>query len=195
MSYEDIARQDERLADEIKDNVERGWFAHEATYGRLEVLHPLRDEVFLTLRDSKVELQLFADWVTSLQLWERRHIAVEELHALLRTLQGLDFSCKASLGADSPLMSAAALGPNPCEILPHRNGRVGDELRCEILWEGKYRQHLTLDLECPAGPTSDGGEILHADLSFGFAPGDGIDWVRTRYEAKYGSLGLDGVAP
>ncbi|HRE90366.1 MAG TPA: hypothetical protein PK095_14635, partial [Myxococcota bacterium] len=71
MSYEDIARQDARLADEIKDNVERGWFAHEATYERLEVLHPLRDEVFLTLRDSKVELQLFADWVTSIQLWER----------------------------------------------------------------------------------------------------------------------------
>lgn len=195
MSYDDIASQDDDLAEEIADQVARGQFAHATTYKRIEVLHPLRDEVMLTFSDTRVELGLFADWVTSMSIWKDKRISVPELQGVLRTLHKLDFPCTTDLGASSPLMSPDFVGQSPCE-LPSKNGRgVSEQVRCEALFEGKFRQQLTLRVECLAGAGPDEGEELRAHLDFGFVPSDGIAWARPRYEAKYGPLELKGLAP
>lgn len=110
MSYDDIAPQDDDLAEEIADQVARGRFAHTTTYKRIEVLHPLRDEVMLSFSEARVELGLFADWVTSVSIWKDERISVPELQAVLRTLHKLDFPCTTDLGASSSLMSPDFVG-------------------------------------------------------------------------------------
>lgn len=195
MSYDDIAKQDVDLAEEIADHVARGRFVHETTYKRIEVLHPLRDEVMVSFSDSRVELGLFADWVTSIQIWKDKRVSVDELRGLLRILHRLDFPCATDLGAVSPLMSAGFLGEAPCELLTKNGKGVSEKVRCEALFEGKYRQQLTLRVECLNGAGPDEGAELRAHLDFGFVPSDGLAWAKPRYEAKYGPLELKGIAP
>lgn len=195
MSYDDIASQDDDLAEEIADQVARGRFAHTTTYKRIEVLHPLRDQVMLTFSDTRVELGLFADWVTSIRIWKDKRISVSELQEILRMMHGLDFPCATDLGAVSPLMSPEARGQAPCELLSKKGEGVSEQVRCEALFEGRFRQQLTLRLECLAGAGPDEGEELRAHLDFGFVPSDGLAWARPRYEAKYGPLEVKGIAP
>lgn len=196
MSVEDYAKQDDGLAERMRDHIDQGVFFHKEQYHAFSVLHPHREEALLVFRDRQVELGFFADWSTAVDVIARTGVFAEEVRPLLDGLKSSDLDCAEhpkntlSVAAFGHLVSGLAQGQrqvDPCTSLPtteYANLQTG--LRCHTTFEG-VRQELELIVMCwqdelPSLPR------LAYDFRYHFSGSDELIWVRPRYERKYAPL-------